>query len=184
MNKALTRLQRVLDLEASQGYKNKAVVGGIRQFATFWVGQAREAAVSEMDKVLVEQVAEVLADYGRLPGTEARAKVIEQLQAKLQQRQAQEPAATPAQTAPPPPQPRPERRPEPQAVASTPPPPPKARPQAPPAPRRNPARPRQAQEAGQVGSPGRAANQRPRPRRPGPVGNGRPRHWPQAGRTI
>lgn len=134
MNKALNRLQRVLDLEASQGYKNKAVVGGIRQFATFWVGQAREAAVSEMDKVLVEQVAEVLADYGRLPGTEARAKVIEQLQAKLQQRQSHEPEAAPVQAAPPPPppQPKPERRPEPQTVASTP--PPKARPQASPSP--------------------------------------------------
>ena len=49
MKKALKRLQRVLDLEASQGYKNKAVVGGIRQFATFWVGQARDEAVDEMD---------------------------------------------------------------------------------------------------------------------------------------
>ncbi len=89
MKTALSRLQRVLDLEASQGYKNKSVVGGIRQFATFWVGQAREAALSEMDKALVEQVAEVLADYGRLPGTEARAKAINQLQAKLNQRQGQ-----------------------------------------------------------------------------------------------
>ena len=92
MKNALKRLQRVLDLEASQGYKNKAVVGGIRQFATFWVGQAREAAQTEMDKALVEQVAEVLADYGRLPGTEARAKVIEQLQSKLKQRRPQAPA--------------------------------------------------------------------------------------------
>lgn len=95
MKKALKRLQRVLDLEASQGYKNKAVVGGIRQFATFWVGQARDEAVDEMDKALVEQVAEVLSDYGRLPGTEARAKAIDQLQSKVQQRQAKEPAPTP-----------------------------------------------------------------------------------------
>ncbi len=95
MKKALKRLQRVLDLEASQGYKNKAVVGGIRQFATFWVGQARDEAVSELDKALVEQVAEVLSDYARLPGTEARAKAIEQLQSKVQQRQAQEPAGAP-----------------------------------------------------------------------------------------
>ena len=95
MKKALSRLQRVLDLETSQGYKNKAVVGGIRQFATFWVGQAREEAVTEMDKVLVEQVAEVLSDYARLPGTEARAKAIEQLKDKVQQRRAQEPTAAP-----------------------------------------------------------------------------------------
>ncbi|MCB9008694.1 MAG: ATP-dependent DNA helicase RecG [Ardenticatenaceae bacterium] len=92
MKKALKRLQRVLDLEASQGFKNKAVVGGIRQFATFWVGQARDEAVTEMDKALVEQVADVLAGYARLPGTEARAKAIEQLQNKVKERQAQKPA--------------------------------------------------------------------------------------------
>ena len=95
MKKALKRLQRVLDLEANQGYKNKAVVGGIRQFATFWVGQARDAAVSEMDKVLVEQVADVLVNYAQLPGTEARAKAIMQLQEKLKDRQAQEPTPAP-----------------------------------------------------------------------------------------
>ncbi|WP_420640629.1 ATP-dependent DNA helicase RecG [Candidatus Leptofilum sp.] len=111
MKNALKRLKRVLDLETSQGFKNKAVVGGIRQFATFWVGQAREVAQTEMDKALVEQVAEVLSDYGRLPGTEARAKVIEQLQNKLTLRREQKPApaeadapsatksATPAETA-------------------------------------------------------------------------------------
>ncbi|WP_420629394.1 ATP-dependent DNA helicase RecG [Candidatus Leptofilum sp.] len=122
MKNALKRLKRVLDLEASQGYKNKAVVGGIRQFATFWVGQAREAAQTEMDKALVEQVAEVLTDYGRLPGTEARAKVIEQLQSKLAQRREQEPApikssappakepAKPVETAASTPPPTPENR--------------------------------------------------------------------------
>ncbi|VAW30534.1 ATP-dependent DNA helicase RecG [hydrothermal vent metagenome] len=97
MKKALKRLQRVLDLEASQGYKNRAVVGGIRQFATFWVDQARAEATSEQDKAFVEQAAELLIDYGRLPGTEARAKAIEQLQSKVQQRQAQEPASPPRQ---------------------------------------------------------------------------------------
>ncbi|MCP4422355.1 MAG: ATP-dependent DNA helicase RecG [Chloroflexi bacterium] len=99
MKKALKRLQRVLDLEASQGHKNKAVVGGIRQFAMFWVEQAREEAKSEQDKVLVEQTAEVLMDYGRLPGTEARAKAITQLQDKVKQRQAQEPSP-PSKAAP------------------------------------------------------------------------------------
>ncbi len=125
MKKALNRLQRVLDLEASQGYKNKAVVGGIRQFATFWVGQAREEAVSEMDKALVEQVAEVLSDYARLPGTEARAKAIELLKGKVQQRQAQEPAAAPA------PQPKPA---QPQPTAVSPPEPPQKEAAAPPPP--------------------------------------------------
>ena len=37
MDRSLKRLERVLELEKLQGYQNKAVVGGIRQFAVFWV---------------------------------------------------------------------------------------------------------------------------------------------------
>ncbi len=87
MGRSFTRLERVLNLEAQQGYKNKAVVGGIRQFATFWVGQAREEAVDEADRALVEQVAEALLDYGRLPGVEARKKAVDSLTARLKTRQ-------------------------------------------------------------------------------------------------
>jgi ATP-dependent DNA helicase RecG len=81
-----TRLERVLDLEAQQGYQDKAVVGGIRQFAVYWVGQAREEVVDEADRAFVEQVAESLMDYGRLPGVEARTRAIEELVTNLQRR--------------------------------------------------------------------------------------------------
>ncbi len=57
MTRLFIRLQRVLELEAQQGYQDKAVVGGIRQFAVYWVGQAREEAQDEADRALVEQVA-------------------------------------------------------------------------------------------------------------------------------
>ncbi|HUM69227.1 MAG TPA: hypothetical protein PLK31_10320, partial [Chloroflexota bacterium] len=87
MSRSFNRLQRVLDLEAKQGYKNTAVVGGIRQFATFWVGQAREEAGDELDAALVEQIADVLAGYDRLPGPEARAKAIANLTTQLQRRE-------------------------------------------------------------------------------------------------
>ena len=87
MGRAFRRLQRVLDLEAKQGYQNKAVVGGIRQFAVYWVGQAREEAVDEADKAFVEQTAETLMDYGRLPGVEARAKTLDSLLENLNKRQ-------------------------------------------------------------------------------------------------
>ena len=121
MKKVLNRLQRVLDLETSQGYKNKAVVGGIRQFATFWVTQAREAAVSEMDKALIEQVAEVLNGYGNLPGTEARAKAISHLDEKVKERQAKEPADAPKPVpAKPDRSPTPQKQQAPTAVATPP----------------------------------------------------------------
>ncbi|MCB9421078.1 MAG: ATP-dependent DNA helicase RecG [Ardenticatenaceae bacterium] len=116
MGRAFKRLERVLNLEAQQGYQNKAVVGGIRQFATFWVGQAREEAQDEADRALVEQVAEVLMEYGRLPGKEARQKALESLNNSLaaRRKRVSEPAAAkPApKKQPPPPRPEPKTQPK------------------------------------------------------------------------
>jgi ATP-dependent DNA helicase RecG len=101
MARSFNRLERVLSLEAQQGYQNKAVVGGIRQFATFWVEQARAEAADEADLALVEQVTQVLMDYARLPGIEARATAVESLMGKLrarQQRQPSAPRSSPART--------------------------------------------------------------------------------------
>ena len=86
MGQAINSLQRVLSLEIEQGYQDKAVVGGIRQFTVFWVSKAREQAVDEADKALVEQVAETLMSYSRLPGIEARAETIELLNLLLQKK--------------------------------------------------------------------------------------------------
>lgn len=134
MVKAFTQLERVLSLEKSQGYKNTAVVGGIRQFAAFWVSKARGEALDEADRALIEQIAEVLQGYARLPGLEARAETIEMLQERLRQRESRlagavagpppsrEPAlpARPAAAAAPPKrQPEPARQPAP-APASQP----------------------------------------------------------------
>lgn len=86
--KTFNRLERVLKLEKQQGYKNKAVVGGIRQFATYWVEQAREDAVDESDKGLIELIGQALAEYNNLPGPEARAKQLDTLLQKLAERKA------------------------------------------------------------------------------------------------
>ena len=86
MDRALTRLERVLELERQQGYQNKAVVGGIRQFAVYWVTQATEEATDEADLALAEQVSEVLMEYGRLSGVEARAQAIGSLLAGIERR--------------------------------------------------------------------------------------------------
>ncbi|MEM7332953.1 MAG: ATP-dependent DNA helicase RecG [Chloroflexota bacterium] len=90
-SKAFNRLERVLKLEKSYGCKNTAVVGGIRQFANFWVEQARGEAVDEGDKALVEQIAESLTDYNNLPGPEARGQLIDNLLGKIQARKARLP---------------------------------------------------------------------------------------------
>lgn len=130
MAQAFKRLERVLDLEAKQGYENKAVVGGIQQFAVYWVEQAREEAVDEADRAFVEQVADSLLEYGRLPGTEARSKSLDMVLRGLARRQ--ERVSEPKQPAPPakrppraerPPERLPERpaRPEPPARVEQPP---------------------------------------------------------------
>lgn len=108
MDRALKRLERVLELEKQQGYQNKAVVGGIRQFAVFWVSQAREEAVDEADLALAEQVSQVLMDYGKLSGTEARARAIDSLLASIQRRRDRSPSSATAggQTIPPAPLPK------------------------------------------------------------------------------
>lgn len=86
MDRALNRLERVLELEKQQGYQNKAVVGGIRQFAVYWISQAREEAADEADLALAEQVSQVLMDYGQLPGAQARARAIDSLMVNLERR--------------------------------------------------------------------------------------------------
>jgi ATP-dependent DNA helicase RecG len=109
MAQAFKRLERVLDLEAKQGYGNKAVVGGIQQFAVYWVDQARQEAVDEADRAFVEQVADVLSEYGRLPGNEARSKSIQLLLTGLTRRRervGEQRLAPPAPRAARPPQPK------------------------------------------------------------------------------
>lgn len=96
MQRALKRLERVLELERQQGYQNKAVVGGIRQFAVYWISQAHEEAVNEADHALAEQVSQVLMDYNRLSGTEARAKAIDSLLAHIERRKAHMPEVPPS----------------------------------------------------------------------------------------
>ncbi len=119
MSKSFKRLESVLNLEMQQGYQNKAVVGGIQQFAAFWVEQARREASDEADRVLVEQIAEVLVDYGRLPGVDARNKAIQSLLTSLQRRQTRL-GPPPAATAKPPrpEEPARERRPAPGQAAT------------------------------------------------------------------
>ena len=113
MERALKRLERVLELEKQQGYQNKAVVGGIGQFAAYWITQAQEEATDESDLALAEQVSQVLMDYGRLSGNQARAKAINDLLANIERRRARHVASPPAPApqAPLPPAPAPPPRP-------------------------------------------------------------------------
>lgn len=117
MSRSFKRLQRVLKLEAQQGFQNKAVVGGMRQLATFWVTQAREEAVDEADLALVEQTAEALIGYDRLPGVSRRAALVENLLQRIETREQRvarsAPAPSPSRPEPAPPSSKPEPAPPP-----------------------------------------------------------------------
>ena len=107
MSKPFDRLQSVLKLEAQQGYKNKAVVGGIRQFVSFWVEQARAVAIDEADNAFIEQTADALTEYGQMSGN-SRKMLVDRLIDKLGERKlrvvddaAKSSSQSPAQSSPP-----------------------------------------------------------------------------------
>ncbi|MBN1314674.1 MAG: ATP-dependent DNA helicase RecG [Anaerolineales bacterium] len=83
METALQKLDKILELESQGGYLNRAVIGGVQKYIPVWIEEARDQAVTEIEKVLVEQIGEVLIDYGRLDGPGAREKMIGSIRAKL-----------------------------------------------------------------------------------------------------
>ncbi len=113
MASAFETLGKMLKLEQEQGYKNKAVIGGLETLAKTWpVDAVKEAPATTP---LVEQIATLLRDYGKLPGQAARQERVAQIVTKLAAcRQA---SATPSAAQPAPP--------------TTPAPPPKTAPAAP-----------------------------------------------------
>ena len=99
METALQKLAKVLELERQGGFKNRAVIGGIERYIPTWIEDARAQARGEGEKALVEQIGQLLLDYGQLPGPPARAKLIEPIQGRLQEAismaAAEKPAARP-----------------------------------------------------------------------------------------
>ena len=101
METALQKLSKILELERTGGFRNKAVINGIEAYIPLWIEDARDQATTETAKVLVEQIGELLMDYGRLGGPSARAKLIGPIQERLNK--AIEAAQSASPSAPPPP---------------------------------------------------------------------------------
>lgn len=76
MNLALDKLEKILKLEQEQGFRDKAVIGGLARFADAWRAQAR----SEMDdEAWVAQIAEQMESYSQLTTQEERQACLESL---------------------------------------------------------------------------------------------------------
>jgi ATP-dependent DNA helicase RecG len=62
MPSAFDKLNKILRLEQSQGYRNKAVIGGMENFAPIWQAEAQAEAGADPDQV--DEIAALLAEYG------------------------------------------------------------------------------------------------------------------------
>lgn len=80
---AFEKLYKILQLEKEQGYRNRAVIGGLEKLINNWQVEARWQVTIPEHQVLVDEIVHLLNDYPALTETGARAQVIEQILRKL-----------------------------------------------------------------------------------------------------
>ena len=74
MNSAFSRLLKVLVLERRQGYRNKAVIGGLDKFASRWEADARAEIP---DSPVVSEIVSLLIGYPAVEDAAARERIVE-----------------------------------------------------------------------------------------------------------
>jgi len=60
---AFEKLEKILSLEKNLGYTDRAVIGGLGQFATFWREDAQQGTVDPALAQLIQQTSTLLASY-------------------------------------------------------------------------------------------------------------------------
>ena len=86
MISAFEKLAKILALEEEQGYRNRAVIGGLEKFASFWREEARQESEDSESAGLVEEVVALLHSYPTLEDGEARKRTVEEILSKLGQK--------------------------------------------------------------------------------------------------
>ena len=86
MIQAFDKLTKMLTLEQEQGYRNRAVIGGLEKFAPFWREEARRETKGPEHARLIEEVVALLQSYPTLEGRGARARAVEEMLARLAQK--------------------------------------------------------------------------------------------------
>jgi ATP-dependent DNA helicase RecG len=82
MSDAFSRLVKVLALERQQGYRNKAVIGGLDKFASRWEADARAEA---SNPTAVNEIVTLLLGYPAIEDTAARERIIEQITRRIKE---------------------------------------------------------------------------------------------------
>ena len=86
MVSAFEKLTKILALEKEQGYRRKAVIGGLERFASFWREEARQEAEDLESARLVEEIVALLRNYPALGDRGARERIVEEILSKLSQK--------------------------------------------------------------------------------------------------
>jgi ATP-dependent DNA helicase RecG len=60
---AFEKLSKILKLETSHGYRNESVIGGLENFAEIWRNEASAEAQNEAQSTIVNEIADLLANY-------------------------------------------------------------------------------------------------------------------------
>jgi ATP-dependent DNA helicase RecG len=83
MPSALETLVKILKLEQDTDYQDKAVIGGLKSFASHWTQDAHAQAKKPEHHALVDELAGLLNGYGDLPGLEQRHEAIKYMLGRI-----------------------------------------------------------------------------------------------------
>jgi ATP-dependent DNA helicase RecG len=87
---AFEKLYKILQLEKEQGYRNRAVIGGLEKFIANWQDEARREAATQECQALADEVADLLKGYTTTAEATTRAGAINQVLSKLKTTPSQE----------------------------------------------------------------------------------------------
>ncbi len=79
---AFEKLGKILSLEQEQGYRNRAVIGGLERLLPLWQKEASEESSDPQHLRLVEEVVSLLAGYGE-KNRQERERAIKEIMSKL-----------------------------------------------------------------------------------------------------
>ena len=80
---AFQKLEKILRLEESQGYKDRAVIGGFAKFARIWQAEAQADAKDTEEAQAAGEIADILAEYGEAE-VERRMQIVRDILQRLQ----------------------------------------------------------------------------------------------------
>ncbi len=84
MNAAFERLQKILALERRQGFRNKAVIGGLDKFAARWEADVMAEVQTPEQQAEIEAIVALLTGYPTLEDPAARERVTADILARVQ----------------------------------------------------------------------------------------------------